>query len=735
MTIAANPRRWLAWWASCIGGVLFLTLRQVEAHLVLGRVAPDLLTVLVVAVVALANPRLAQKTARNGSPRARSVREAMAKLVAIQAGSLVVIGNLVLGRAFDVQQISWVLMSAGVALAIGTTASEAVRTEAEAGGGRTPTTGFRSRLLVALPGMALGLLLAAYLVAPSVIGRDIGMKSGSSAVRAFRRVPMTMRDGAVLRADLYWPRRETTPPALLVRMPLPQSASNLATADTLGRVWAERGYAVIIQSVRGWSPSEGIFTPFVNEESDGQDTIRWLRERAWFDGRIALWGGSYFGFTALSAASALEKDRAAMFVQINTDDWGEMLFAGGAFSLTSAMHWVVWNESDNPTPPSPESLSPAYAGWPLSEADDRVLGETVPYYDEWLENPWPGPYWNGVSAGERTDRDRIPTLLLAGWFDPFLPMMIGDFQELREAELREGSGDARLIIGPWSHAKAVRFPDGWLGPHYRPSTVSPSVEWFDAHLRPAEAGADKRPPVRLFVMGRNQWRDEEGWPLERAEETHWYLRSDGDAATRLGNGSLSPHPPSGAERPDVYLYDPNDPVPSLGGMVFGPTAGIRNQESVEARGDVLVYTSEALEEDMEVTGPVRAVLFVSTSARATDFTAKLVDVHPGGEAYNVTEGILRREYPEAGAPVRIEIELWPTSMLFRRGHKLRLEVSSSNYPRFDRHPNVLEEVVDASQAVVATQTVFHDALHKSHLVLPWVPEGPAGAGEEPAPFG
>jgi hypothetical protein len=272
----------------------------------------------------------------------------------------------------------------------------------------------------------------------------------------------------------------------------------------------------------------------------------------------------------------------------------------------------------------------------------------------------------------------------------------------------------------------VTLPGGVRNRNYRLESLAPSVPWFDRQLRAMGPGVQANAPVRLYVMGANVWRDEEEWPLARARATPWYLRSDGRANSSFGDGRLTADPPAGHERPDTFDADPQHPVPTAGGAFLGWGAGVQRQNDVEQRRDVLVYSTPPLPEDVEVTGPVTAIVYVATTAPHTDFTAKLVDLHEDGGAYNVSDGIVRTAFNAVGSPaeaepVAVEISLWPTSMVFRRGHRIRLEIASSNFPRFDRNPNTGADIVDATVTRVAKQAVHHSARAPSRLVLPVVP--------------
>jgi hypothetical protein len=324
---------------------------------------------------------------------------------------------------------------------------------------------------------------------------------------------------------------------------------------------------------------------------------------------------------------------------------------------------------------------------------------------------------------------------MAGWYDPFLPSQLADFQQIQAEADRAIAQSTRLVIGPWVHAGTVTFPDGTTPRNYRLESIEPSLPWFDQHLR--NEGNPYPAPVRIYVMGANEWRDEQEWPLARTQATPFYLHSNRQANSAAGDGELRLEAVSADSLEDRggdrFTYDPQNPVPSAGGTMLGPNSGIRPQNEVEARDDVLVYSTPPLERDTEVTGNIQLTLYVSTTAPSTDFSAKLVDVYPDGMAYNVSEGILRRDYPTVSTaeelsltteiqPVtEIQIDLWPTSQVFHQGHRIRLEVSSSNYPRFDRNPNTGGFIPTEMEGAIAQQTLYHSATHPSRLILPLIP--------------
>ena len=310
--------------------------------------------------------------------------------------------------------------------------------------------------------------------------------------------------------------------------------------------------------------------------------------------------------------------------------------------------------------------------------------------------------------------------MMAGWSDPFLPAQLHDYADIVRNASPAVVAQSHLVIGPWSHARSVQLSDGTTSENYRLASLAPSIPWFDQIFDRADSHGF--PPVRIFVMGRNEWRDENEWPLKRTRYTSYYLSSSRSANGVSGNAALTLYPPSNGAAADHFTFDPANPVRTSGGAMIGPHAGYMRQNDAERRPDVLVYSTTPLQHETEVTGPVRAILYVSTDAPDTDFTAKLVDVRPDGAAYNVSDGIIRRSYGAPGRVERIEIELWPTSMVFMRGHRIRLEISSSNFPRYDRNPNTGREIATETRPRIAAQSVYHSANAASQIILPIIPQ-------------
>jgi putative CocE/NonD family hydrolase len=548
-----------------------------------------------------------------------------------------------------------------------------------------------------------------------------GVRPKQYAVDEYRNVAFQTSDGVSLVSDIYRPRTAGKSPTILVRIPFSSTFRNRLAADVIGEFWASRGYNVVIQGTRGRFKSGGDFYPLLHETRDGAETLAWLASQPWFDGRLGMWGGSAFGHTQWAVSDRDMPGPKALLIQIASTSFREAFHPGNAFSLESALFWAARSHGKVDEDPTLEQLERGFAGFPLIEADDRAVGD-VAFFNDWVRHTQDDDYWRRIDGRDRARTLKAPVLLMAGWYDPFLPTQLRDFETVRREAKPAVSAVSRLIVGPWTHADPVRFPDGTTAGDYRPASLAPTLPWFDHHLLGAPLDESLVAPVRIFVMGENKWRNEQEWPLSRARYTAYYLTGEGRANSASGDGRLSRDPPARAQS-DSYSYDPRDPVPSRGGAMLGPRAGIALQNDVEARPDVLTYTSAALEGEMEITGPVRAVLHVATTAQNTDFAVKLVDVHPDGRAFNVSDGILRRSYagPRGVKPVEIEVALWPTSMLFRQGHRIRVEVSSSNYPRYDRNPNTGRDIATETEPRTARQTLFHGAASPSRIILPIIP--------------
>ncbi len=547
----------------------------------------------------------------------------------------------------------------------------------------------------------------------------------TNSVCRLPRASMTTSDGTVLRADIYRPCGSAGAPTILVRFPYVRGhAFKLLTwqyelgVGGIAHFFASRGYNVVVQGTRGRYHSDGQFYPLKHERQDGLETLAWMKQQPWFDGRFAMWGGSAFGHTQWAVADARDPKPGALNIHIASTSFRRAFRPGGAFALESTLYWALRSHGSFDVIPPVEQIDAAVAGWPLIEADDRA-GKNIAFFDDWLKHKEFGPYWREIDGKDRASQTDAPVLLMAGWSDLFLPTMLKDFLDLRSETSSRAAQRSRLVIGPWVHAGEVALPDGALPPAYRPASVNYSLPWFDHHLLGKPLAKELDAPILLYVRGENTWRKEHEWPLQRARNTALYLRSD----RRNGATGLSFDPPTGVGGGMSFTYDPRNPVPSRGGAMLGLRAGIKVQNDIIDRADTLYFTSNPLSQDVEMTGPVSAVLHVTTDAPNTDFFVKLLDVQPDGKVYNVTSGILRRDYPKSSqaGPEKITVELWPTSMVFKKGHRIAVMITSSDFPRFDRNPNTGGDIATETEPRPAHQTVFIGKATPSRLIVPIVP--------------
>ena len=582
---------------------------------------------------------------------------------------------------------------------------------------------------------------AIYQTIPSLLAHQLGFRRSQFAVRAQKGRLLTS-DGIALVADIYRPQHTAHSPTILIRIPLTRDFKNSFFSSMIGKMWAERGYTSVIQGTRGRFGSGGTFYPLLGERQDGIETLQWIAKQPWFDGHILTWGGSAFGHTQWAIADQTAPGPSALTVYFASTNFHDVLYPGGAFSLDSALSWAIRSHGprDQTDWPSADEVQQAAHGFPLLNADRRATGADVPFFKDWVGHPDRDAFWVGIDGEDRLQSLRAPVLLMAGWYDPFLPTQLSDFTHIRQSGEPGVARHSRLIIGPWTHASEVTFPDGTRAENFRRQSLAVSLPWFDENSGLATSPPTTNFPIRLFVMGKSEWRAEQEWPLARTQYVPYFLRSGGAANSAAGDGTLNAVAPTALEPADSYSYDPLHPVPTAGGAMIGGAAGIACQNDIEARQDVLVYTTPSLNQDVEATGPISLILYVSTSAPNTDFTAKLVDVHQDGSAFNISEGILRRSYQEAQSPSaarkvqEIHIELWPTSMLFFKRHRIRLEVSSSNFPRFDRNPNTGNRIASEVNVISAQQTVWHGPEYPSRLVLPIIPaQQNRGSSHHPLP--
>ncbi len=576
-------------------------------------------------------------------------------------------------------------------------------------------------------------------------------------------VPVPMRDGTRLRANVFRPAGDGPFPVLLTRTPYGKDfATGMLGVEPLRAV--ERGYIVVVQDVRGRYRSEGEWLPFLHEFEDGYDSVAWAAGLPGSDGRVAMFGGSYFGMTQWQAAVGQPPGLAAMAPSIT---WGNYLngsvYRGGARELGLSLYWylgalapgdVLRRYEGRPLElltklpaliGAIDHLPALYATLPPGDVPDAEgLLASLRRFAAWAPDD---PAWRDLNLDDRYDKVQVPTFHTAGWYDIFLGETLRQYGAMLRLAEERGTQKPRLMIGPWTHGNFVSFSgDVEFGMASSGMLLGYQGDMTEVHLRFFDRALGRpvpfpeMPSVEVFVMGENRWRYFPAWPVAEAQEERWYLTSGGNANTAAGDGRLE-RSPSRDARPDSYVYDPLEPVPTIGGSLLMPAsyrAGPRDQGPNEARRDVLCYTSEPFAEPYTVIGPVSATLHVASSAPDTDFVARLVDVHPDGRAINLTDGIVRARWrhtysvpgeirPQAPEPLRpdevaaVTIDLWATGVTFLPGHRLRLEVTSSSFPRWDRNLNTgTDEFLEPRTPRKAEQTVFHDQEHPSFVTLPHV---------------
>jgi len=550
-----------------------------------------------------------------------------------------------------------------------------------------------------------------------IIAKKLGLEPPEFKVAVKRNIRVPMPDGITLRTDHYYPRSHGSYPTILIRSPY--YGGRWLRTDLPGlidvfiaRLFAERGYHVVVQTTRGRFDSEGQFEPLIHEAVDGKATTDWLSRQTWFDGKLGMWGGSYVGYTQwVLAAQALPMLKAIVPVATSTTFSG-LMFPDGAWSdlplgfsvAVSMADKYNWSTIASLFLGNPKAmvriLGAAYKYLPSREADTLAVGKLVPFYRKWIDHPRPDdPYWNAIDQSTHLPTINTPVHLITGWYDFCSRGTLNDY-----AALKAAGHTPYLTVSRNGHDPKMMF-----------TSVKPSLDWFDAQLK-GDRGRLRKKPVRIFIMGADEWRELESWPPP-ARETHYFLHS---------NHQLSTDGPESNSPPDRYQYDPSDPTPSAGDLSVITPQGPVDNRSLEARPDVVCFTTLPLSRDIEIIGPVRLELYVQSNRPFTDFIGRLCDVYPDGRSFNVCDGLFRvepgRSEPQSDGSMRIVVGMWATANLFQQGHSIRLQVSSGAHPRWYRNLGTGEPIANATRMVSAAQTVYHDSTHPSALVLP-VTEG------------
>jgi len=572
-------------------------------------------------------------------------------------------------------------------------------------------------------------------------------------------VPVRMRDGTILYADIFRPDTGAKCPAIITRIPYNKSLMlPMASGYMNPQRFTREGYATIIQDCRGTGVSEGKKRLWEHESEDGYDTVEWTAAQPWCDGNVGMYGASYFGYTQwMTAAAQPPHLKTICPAEAAPTARDYPVDKGNVFGLQGHLSWYLrmcmLSLIGTTLPPVEATMMLGKLTYmldnieeqckylPLTESPAAKIGEQLgmePSLSEFIINIKNDNYWEQLNSIASFEDITVPVFHLSGWYDQFCSNVLASYVGMK---VRGGSDFARknqkLLMGPWFHGLALPSNVGSLD--FGLASAGPSIDvtgmhikWFDYWLKGIDNGIMNEPPIRIFVMGDNIWRNVKEWPPAETIYARYHFHSNGQANSRYGNGVLSAELPS-EEPDDVYLYNPMNPVPYKWDIPSSgyATFAVQEQEEVEKRADVLVYTSAPLEKDLEVTGTVEIKLWAISSVMDTDFTSKLVDVWPDGRAYNLTDGIVRARYrnsseePEFIEPGKIyeySIKLHPTSNVFKMGHRIRVQISSSNFPKWDRNLNTGHPIGQDAEIEVAVQTVLHNMQYPSHIILPVIPK-------------
>jgi putative CocE/NonD family hydrolase len=508
-----------------------------------------------------------------------------------------------------------------------------------------------------------------------------------------RGLGLRARDGAILRTDHYAPSLAAAP-TVLVRTPYGRGGVTAIAA----RMLAEQGFHVVAQSCRGTGGSSGTFEPMRFERDDGLDTVEWLRRQSWFNGRLGTYGPSYVGYTQWAIADVPELE--AMATVVTASQFRDPTYAGGSFAFFTTLAWGnllhaqqrPWLERTVELLRGQPKLYRALEQMPLGEADRAAIGAEMAFFRRWLALAGERgdaftEYWEQLSHDNLIPKVRAAVLMVGGWHDIFLPWQLADY-----AALREAGAQPHLIVGPWAHGSGELFL----------SSFRESVRWLRYHLR--GEGSLSADPVRLTVAGNGGWRGYTDWPPPYQIQP-WHLHA---------GRRLAPTMPVESE-PDRFTYDPADPTPSVGGpLLLAKVSGQRDNAMIEARPDVVVYTSDVLIEELELMGPVRATVHVATSGPHFDVFVRLCDVSPDGRSRNVTDGLTR----VADGAEAVEVELWPVAYRFPPGHRLRVQIAGGAHPRYPRNPGTGEPLIGAIRLRPIEFEVRHNPAFPTAIHLP-----------------
>ena len=609
--------------------------------------------------------------------------------------------------------------------------------------------GLPGRWMLAFAGLVAVVGVLAAVVTPSASAQP----NGTCSYTEQEDVPAAMRDGTILRSNVFTPDPPGSYPVILMRLPYDKDVAQTYVYASPA-VYAEHCYIVVVQDMRGQYRSDGFFYAFANEATDGYDTVEWAARLPKSDGRVGMYGFSYPGTTQYQTAILRPPHLVTIVPAMSSDDYHDgWTYEGGALDLSFAEDWPLrtiaasavrsrYPDGGALVAEMNRAINAEFTKWywylpldtfpPLRPSDPRV----APYFFDWLKHPNDDSYWARWSIRGHYQDVTVPALAFDGWYDIFINGALNNFTGMRtqggSPAAREGT---RLVVGPWLH---IPWSQTVGQINFGPQAANPidalQLKWYDYWLKGIQNGVNKQPRVRIFVMGADKWRTANTWPLPGTRYVKYYLHSRGSANSVRGNGWLSTSKSiSSGAATDRYTYNPRHPVPSIGGRFQASVpGGPYDQRPLLGRHDVLVFTTAPLRRSLAVIGPITVTLYASSSAKDTDWTAKLDDVYPNGTSMLIEYGIQRARYrnsetnPSLIHPGRIykyTIHIWPTANLFKAGHRIRLEISSSNFPMYDRNPNTGHPFAQDAELEIAKQTIYHDARHPSELTLPIAPNG------------
>ena len=553
-----------------------------------------------------------------------------------------------------------------------------------------------------------------------------GAVRNTDTPRCLSDMGVETRDGVTLTTDVYLPDGDGPFPAILSRLPYGKAEPQ---GDSSGKAkfWAAAGYAFVVQDCRGKWDSGGTFdaSNIDMEAKDGCDTIAWICNQPWSNGKVGMWGTSYYSYTCFAAASLRPEGLVCIAPGNQGFDRYHWSYRSGCLKLASEGVWGI------------DILGRYYDSergldlWHLPLADiGDAAGLPCSYFDDVVAHPERAMrYWTSRNRLDDMLAIDIPVLHWSGWYDNFMGHMVEEWHWLRDAN--KPAGHNHLMIGPWDHKgtsdRSHAIGLNQIGSDTFDHRWDTYLAFFDHYMKGADNGYGAAGLVHYFTIGANRWCDADAWPPADVDLETWYLHSAGQAGSDLVDGSIDRTPP-GDEPPDLFTYDPADPVTwTFGTEPWSLCAAMGDRQEIEARPDVLTYTNQPLDEPLEITGPLKATLHVESDAPDTDFTVALVDVFPDGRANLIQDGIQRaalrdqnkgRQLLQQGEVYAIEVDMWSISYEVPAGHRLRIEVSSSEFSRYDRNPNTAAPFGHETQPVKAAQTIHHSAEHPSHVTLP-----------------